>query len=249
MIISRFFFFLNVLVPASHTVRRRTVRKSEVREMPSLPRGGGDELVRDEQVSSRRVRLSSLPVPAVVSKQSGCWCRRGKKIIHFSSQRQLEDYLNKLLKMAMYRKYHHTVSNQTICFAQSQNKCLQNVSYLLVLLVKMTNTGVLVTPNRNLKRCVCWQKKLSLWFLNSVVIAFCQKKPFIDTNVASKDWSASWLALAREDFLSNVSNEWKYFREVVRSAKTVKVNHHSRPAGATVSVSVLLFPPESTLLL
>uniref|UniRef100_A0A1A8N017 Phospholipase n=1 Tax=Nothobranchius pienaari TaxID=704102 RepID=A0A1A8N017_9TELE len=61
----------------SHTVRRQTVRKSEVREMPSLPRGGGDELVRDEQVSSRR--------------------------------RQLEDYLNTLLKMAMYRKYHHTM--------------------------------------------------------------------------------------------------------------------------------------------
>ncbi|KAF3845206.1 hypothetical protein F7725_008369 [Dissostichus mawsoni] len=61
----------------SHTVRRRTVRKSEVREMPSLPRGAGDELARDEQVSSRR--------------------------------RQLEDYLNKLLRMAMYRKYHHTM--------------------------------------------------------------------------------------------------------------------------------------------
>lgn len=47
------------------------MRKSEVREMPSLPRGGGDELVRDEQVSSRRVRLRSLPVggelPAVYS--------------------------------------------------------------------------------------------------------------------------------------------------------------------------------------
>ncbi|XP_043997968.1 phospholipase D1a [Gambusia affinis] len=61
----------------SHTVRRKTVRKSEVREMPSLPRGGGDELARDEQVSSRR--------------------------------RQLEDYINTLLKMAMYRKYHHTM--------------------------------------------------------------------------------------------------------------------------------------------
>ncbi|KAM7403400.1 hypothetical protein PAMA_004043 [Pampus argenteus] len=61
----------------SHTVRRRTARKNEVREMPSLPRGGGDDLVRDEQVSSRR--------------------------------RQLEDYLNKLLRMAMYRKYHHTM--------------------------------------------------------------------------------------------------------------------------------------------
>ncbi|XP_041809525.1 phospholipase D1a [Chelmon rostratus] len=70
--------FMRIPLPSrSHTVRRRTVRKSEVREMPSLPRGGGDELVRDEQVSSRR--------------------------------RQLEDYLNKLLRMAMYRKYHHTM--------------------------------------------------------------------------------------------------------------------------------------------
>ncbi|XP_061651015.1 phospholipase D1a isoform X3 [Phyllopteryx taeniolatus] len=70
--------FMRIPLPSrSHTVKRRTVRKSEVREMPSLPRGGGDELVRDEQVSSRR--------------------------------RQLEDYLNKLLKMALYRKYHHTM--------------------------------------------------------------------------------------------------------------------------------------------
>ncbi|KAK5857689.1 hypothetical protein PBY51_010916 [Eleginops maclovinus] len=68
--------FMRIPLPSrSHTVRRRTVRKSEVREMPSLPRG--DELVKDEQVSSRR--------------------------------RQLEDYLNKLLRMAMYRKYHHTM--------------------------------------------------------------------------------------------------------------------------------------------
>uniref|UniRef100_A0A3P8UTH7 Phospholipase n=1 Tax=Cynoglossus semilaevis TaxID=244447 RepID=A0A3P8UTH7_CYNSE len=70
--------FMRIPLPSrSHTVRRRTVRKSEVREMPSLPRGGSDELVRDEQVSSRR--------------------------------RQLEDYLNKLLRMALYRKYHHTL--------------------------------------------------------------------------------------------------------------------------------------------
>ncbi|KAF6714433.1 Phospholipase D1 [Oryzias melastigma] len=61
----------------SHTVRRKTVKKSEVREMPTLPRGGGDELARDEQVSSRR--------------------------------RQLEDYLNGLLKMALYRKLHYTM--------------------------------------------------------------------------------------------------------------------------------------------
>lgn len=45
-------------------MRRRTVRKSEVREMPSLPRGGGDELARDEQVSSRRVRGSAALVLA-----------------------------------------------------------------------------------------------------------------------------------------------------------------------------------------
>uniref|UniRef100_A0AAX7SFW5 Phospholipase n=1 Tax=Astatotilapia calliptera TaxID=8154 RepID=A0AAX7SFW5_ASTCA len=70
--------FMRIPLPSrSHTVRRKTVRKSEVREMPSLPRGGGEELVRDEQVSSRK--------------------------------RQLEDYLNKLLRMAMYRKYHHTM--------------------------------------------------------------------------------------------------------------------------------------------
>uniref|UniRef100_A0A673B5E6 Phospholipase n=1 Tax=Sphaeramia orbicularis TaxID=375764 RepID=A0A673B5E6_9TELE len=53
--------FMRIPLPSrSHTVRRRTVRKSEVREMPSLPRGGGDELVRDEQVSSRRVCFNSL---------------------------------------------------------------------------------------------------------------------------------------------------------------------------------------------
>uniref|UniRef100_A0A667ZJ83 Phospholipase n=1 Tax=Myripristis murdjan TaxID=586833 RepID=A0A667ZJ83_9TELE len=70
--------FMRIPLPSrSHTVRRRSVRKSEVREMPSLPRGRGDEMARDEQVSSRR--------------------------------KQLEDYLNKLLRMAMYRKYHHTM--------------------------------------------------------------------------------------------------------------------------------------------
>ncbi|XP_063075082.1 phospholipase D1a [Engraulis encrasicolus] len=61
----------------SHTVRRKSIRRSEARQMPNLPRGGGDELGREEQVSSRR--------------------------------RQLEDYLNKLLRMSMYRKYHATM--------------------------------------------------------------------------------------------------------------------------------------------
>lgn len=60
----------------SHTVRRKSVSRSEVRQMPDLPRGGRD-MARDEQVSSRR--------------------------------KQLEDYLNKLLRMAMYRKYHATM--------------------------------------------------------------------------------------------------------------------------------------------
>ncbi|XP_039993014.1 phospholipase D1a isoform X2 [Xiphias gladius] len=50
--------FMRIPLPSrSHTVRRRTVKKSEVREMPSLPRGSGDELVRDEQVSSRRMEF------------------------------------------------------------------------------------------------------------------------------------------------------------------------------------------------
>uniref|UniRef100_A0A9J7Z5D6 Phospholipase n=1 Tax=Cyprinus carpio carpio TaxID=630221 RepID=A0A9J7Z5D6_CYPCA len=39
----------------SHTERRKSIKKSEVRQMPPLPRGGGDELAREEQVSSRRV--------------------------------------------------------------------------------------------------------------------------------------------------------------------------------------------------
>lgn len=39
------------------------MRKSEVREMPSLPRGGGEELVRDEQVSSRKVCWSAVFAP------------------------------------------------------------------------------------------------------------------------------------------------------------------------------------------
>uniref|UniRef100_A0A8B9K244 Phospholipase n=1 Tax=Astyanax mexicanus TaxID=7994 RepID=A0A8B9K244_ASTMX len=64
---------LRIPLPSrTHTERRQTVRHT--RQMPTLPRGGGDELVREEQVSSRR--------------------------------KQLEDYLNKLLKMPMYRNYH-----------------------------------------------------------------------------------------------------------------------------------------------
>ncbi|KAM4533938.1 phospholipase D1 isoform 1-T2 [Odontesthes bonariensis] len=68
--------FMRLPLPTrSHTVNRKTVT-SEVREMPNLPRGGED-MGRDEQVSSRR--------------------------------KQLEDYLNKLLKMQMYRNHHATM--------------------------------------------------------------------------------------------------------------------------------------------
>uniref|UniRef100_A0A3B3TH81 Phospholipase n=1 Tax=Paramormyrops kingsleyae TaxID=1676925 RepID=A0A3B3TH81_9TELE len=74
----RYKTFLRIPLPSrSHTVRRQTVKRSEVRQMPTLPRGGGEDLVREEQVSSRK--------------------------------KQLEDYLNKLLKMPVYRNYHATV--------------------------------------------------------------------------------------------------------------------------------------------
>ncbi|KAJ8409628.1 hypothetical protein AAFF_G00230290 [Aldrovandia affinis] len=74
----RYKTFLRIPLPSrSHTVRRKSVRKSEVRAMPNLPRGAGDELAREEQVSSRR--------------------------------KQLEDYLNNLLRMSVYRKYHATM--------------------------------------------------------------------------------------------------------------------------------------------
>ncbi|KAM4606675.1 phospholipase D1 isoform 1-T2 [Polymixia lowei] len=70
--------FMRIPLPSrSHTVKRQSVIRNEARQMPNLPRGGGDELGREEQVSSRR--------------------------------KQLEDYLNRLLKMSMYRNYHATM--------------------------------------------------------------------------------------------------------------------------------------------
>ncbi|XP_022623455.1 phospholipase D1-like [Seriola dumerili] len=70
--------FMRLPLPSrSHTIKRHTAARSEERQMPNLPRGGGDELGREEQVSSRR--------------------------------KQLEDYLNNLLKMPMYRNYHATM--------------------------------------------------------------------------------------------------------------------------------------------
>lgn len=67
--------FMRIPLTRSHTVRLSATR-SEVGEMPVLPRGG-DELEREGQRSSRR--------------------------------KQLEDYLNKLLKMPVYRNYHATM--------------------------------------------------------------------------------------------------------------------------------------------
>uniref|UniRef100_A0AAY4EZK6 Phospholipase n=1 Tax=Denticeps clupeoides TaxID=299321 RepID=A0AAY4EZK6_9TELE len=68
--------FLRIPLPSRrsevHTERRHTVNRNLAREMPTLPRGGGDDFAREEQ-------------------------------------RQLEDYLNKLLKMPMYRNYHATM--------------------------------------------------------------------------------------------------------------------------------------------
>uniref|UniRef100_A0AAY4AP71 Phospholipase n=1 Tax=Denticeps clupeoides TaxID=299321 RepID=A0AAY4AP71_9TELE len=69
----RYKAFMRIPLPS----RRSSIRRSEAREMPNLPRAGPDQLARDEQVSSRR--------------------------------RQLEDYLNKLLRMPIYRKYHTTM--------------------------------------------------------------------------------------------------------------------------------------------
>uniref|UniRef100_A0A8C8JFR2 Phospholipase n=1 Tax=Oncorhynchus tshawytscha TaxID=74940 RepID=A0A8C8JFR2_ONCTS len=64
----RYKTFMRIPLPS----RRYTHTPSEVRAMPTLPRGSGDELAREEQ-------------------------------------KALEDYLNKLLKMSMYRNYHATM--------------------------------------------------------------------------------------------------------------------------------------------
>ncbi|XP_010786413.1 phospholipase D1-like isoform X1 [Notothenia coriiceps] len=61
----------------TNTVKRQAVTMSEGEQMPNLPRVGGDDLEREDQVSSRR--------------------------------KQLEDYLNNLLKKPMYRNYHATM--------------------------------------------------------------------------------------------------------------------------------------------
>uniref|UniRef100_A0A8C9TUT9 Phospholipase n=1 Tax=Scleropages formosus TaxID=113540 RepID=A0A8C9TUT9_SCLFO len=74
----RYKAFLRIPLPSRrHTVQRKSFKRGEARQMPSLPRARSDELAREEQLSSRR--------------------------------KQLEDYLNNLLKMPVYRKYHATM--------------------------------------------------------------------------------------------------------------------------------------------
>ncbi|XP_053566112.1 phospholipase D1 [Bombina bombina] len=52
----RYKAFIRLPIPTrSHTVRRQTVKRGDVRSMPSLPRGA--EIVREEQSSSRRKQL------------------------------------------------------------------------------------------------------------------------------------------------------------------------------------------------
>ncbi|XP_047676519.1 phospholipase D1-like isoform X2 [Tachysurus fulvidraco] len=54
----RYKTFIRIPLPSrSHTVRRKSVNKAEVRQMPILPRGGREEITRDEQVSSRRMEF------------------------------------------------------------------------------------------------------------------------------------------------------------------------------------------------
>ncbi|XP_035771312.1 phospholipase D1-like [Neolamprologus brichardi] len=67
--------FMKIPLPRSHTVKRNIPLRSEVSQIPELPRGGDGEL--DRGVSSRR--------------------------------KQLEDYLNTVLAMQMYRNYHATM--------------------------------------------------------------------------------------------------------------------------------------------
>uniref|UniRef100_A0A8C1TCV5 Phospholipase n=1 Tax=Cyprinus carpio TaxID=7962 RepID=A0A8C1TCV5_CYPCA len=53
----------------SHTERRKSIKRSEVRQMPSLPRGGGDEMAREEQVSSRRVSHSNIRIVSLLQME------------------------------------------------------------------------------------------------------------------------------------------------------------------------------------
>uniref|UniRef100_A0A673JCZ5 Phospholipase n=1 Tax=Sinocyclocheilus rhinocerous TaxID=307959 RepID=A0A673JCZ5_9TELE len=72
----------------SHTERRKSIKRSEVRQMPALPRGGGDELAREEQVSSRRVSHSNMLTAVLTICVYLCvyvFCR--KLVLKFTSYR------------------------------------------------------------------------------------------------------------------------------------------------------------------
>ncbi|XP_075905242.1 phospholipase D1 [Nelusetta ayraudi] len=71
--------FMRLPLPTrSHTVKRQKATSGAARQMPNLPRGGGDDLGREGHLASSR-------------------------------RKQLEDYLNNLLTMPMYRNYHCTM--------------------------------------------------------------------------------------------------------------------------------------------
>uniref|UniRef100_A0A4W5JXF5 Phospholipase n=1 Tax=Hucho hucho TaxID=62062 RepID=A0A4W5JXF5_9TELE len=74
----RYKTFMRIPLPS---LKRQSVRRSEVRAMPTLPRGSGDDT------------CSTLP----------------NMLCLYWLQKALEDYLNKLLKMSMYRNYHATM--------------------------------------------------------------------------------------------------------------------------------------------
>ena len=98
---------------SSHTIKRQSVRRTEASQIPSLPRGGRDELGREEQVSSRRVChwTVELSITGSITFQTFLvfFCFTCVLWYTFVFQRQLEDYLNKLLNMTVYRNYHATV--------------------------------------------------------------------------------------------------------------------------------------------
>lgn len=87
--------------------------------MPSLPRGGGDELGREEQVSSRKVRRSSI-IHLQFSLSHPLIFNIFTSVFLLPFQKQLEDYLNILLKNSMYRNYHATVRT-TLCLQSLDN--------------------------------------------------------------------------------------------------------------------------------
>uniref|UniRef100_A0A3Q3X6M6 Phospholipase n=1 Tax=Mola mola TaxID=94237 RepID=A0A3Q3X6M6_MOLML len=77
--------FMRLPLPTrSHTVKRQTAARSEAREMPNLPRGrGGDELGREEQVSSRRVCSFGFMAAVLGMKSIFCPFRWTSSLLSF----------------------------------------------------------------------------------------------------------------------------------------------------------------------